>query len=256
MKRDLKLRFLGTGTIYPDPERSCSATILETPKGNILIDIGAGTLRRMAVEGIDIHSIKYIFITHFHPDHIGDLIPFLFALRNFRKEAEEGILRIWGPVGLHRFVQGMERAYGKWVQFSGDEVKFYELKRRLLDFPGFRLIWSKVTHTQESVGFRFEIDKRVIVFSGDTGYCQELIRLSKDADVAVIECSHADKFAVKGHLSPSLTAKIAETATAKKIILNHFYPDALENNPVEIARKYYRGEIIMANDSDTFTIPA
>ena len=255
MSRELKLRFLGTGTILPDPQRSCSATILETPKEKILIDIGAGTLRRMATEGVDIHSVNYIFITHFHPDHIGDLVPFLFAIHNSRKENSDNVLRVWGPVGLYRFVQSMERAYGKWIQYSSEEVKFYEMKRRLLDFPGFRLIWSKVIHTQESVGLRFEIGDKIIAFSGDSGYCQELIRLCKDADIAVLECSHADEFAVKGHLSPSLAAKIAEDASAKAMVLHHFYADALQGNPLEIAQKYYHGEITFANDGDLITLP-
>ncbi len=255
MSQEIQIRFLGTGTIIPDPGRSCSATLLETPKETLLIDIGAGTLRRMAIEGVDIHRINYVFITHFHPDHIGDLVPFLFALHNSRKNDDSSVLRVWGPVGLYRFVQSMERAYGKWIQYSSETVKFYEMKRRLLDFPGFRLIWSKVIHTQESVGLRFEIANKVVAFSGDSGYCQELIRLCKDADIAVLECSHADEFAVKGHLSPSLAAKIAESAGAKKVLLNHLYPDVLQGDPLRIAKKYYNGDITMVNDGDLIRLP-
>ncbi|RMF56222.1 MAG: MBL fold metallo-hydrolase [Calditrichaeota bacterium] len=254
MSQELKLHFLGTGTISPDPERSCSCVLLQTPKENILIDIGAGSLRRMAIEGIDVNSIHYIFVTHFHPDHVSDLIPFLFALHNARNEQGQ-LLRVWGPPGLFRFIQSMERAYGKWVQYSTDMVKFYEMKRRLLDFPGFRLIWNKVIHTQESVGLRFEVANHVVAFSGDSGYCQELIRLCKEADIAVLECSHADEFAVKGHLSPSLAAKIAEEAAVKKLILTHFYPDALNSNLLEIAQKYYSGEVVLASDGDSYSIP-
>ncbi len=248
MNDQIKLHFLGTGTIFPDPNRSCSATILETPRDKILVDIGAGTLRRMAIDGIDIHSINYIFLTHFHPDHVGDLVPLLFALRNTRTESSEAVLRVWGPVGLFRFVQSMERAYGRWIQYSSDEVKFYELKRRLLDFPGFRVIWNKVVHNQESVGFRFEVSGKSIAFSGDSGYCQDLIRLCKDADVAVVECAHADELAVKGHLSPSLAAQIAEKAGVKKTIFNHFYPDVMKTDPSAILKKYYHGDVVIAED--------
>ncbi len=254
MNGQLRLHFLGTGTIFPDPDRSCSATLLETPKGNLLVDIGSGALRRMAVDGFDIFDINYIFLTHFHPDHVGDLIPLLFAIRNMRKANDDRVLRIWGPVGLYRFVQGMERAYGKWVQYSSRDVKFYELKRRLVDFPGFRVIWNKVVHNQESVGYRFEIGNKIIAFSGDSGYCQDLIRLCKDADIAVIECAHADEFAVKGHLSPSLAAKIAENAAAKKMVMVHFYPDVLKGDPLKVAQKYYSGEIVMPNDGESISI--
>ena len=164
------------------------------------------------------------------------------------------MLRIWGPVGLFRFVQSMERAYGKWIQYTSEDVKFYELKRRLLDFPGFRVIWSKVIHNQESVGFRFEIGGKAVAFSGDSGYCQDLIRLCKDADLAVVECAHADEMAVKGHLSPSLAAQIAEKAGIKKTIFNHFYPDVLASDPSEVMKKYYHGDIMLANDGDEVSL--
>jgi ribonuclease BN (tRNA processing enzyme) len=134
-------------------------------------------------------------------------------------------------------------------------VKFYELKRRLLDFPGFRVIWSKVIHNQESVGYRFEVGGKIVVFSGDSGYCQDLIRLCKDADLAVVECAHADAAAVKGHLSPSLAAQIAEKAGVKKAVFNHFYPDVLENDPAVILKKYYHGQIMIARDGDEVAIP-
>lgn len=254
MATGLSLHFLGTGTITPDPQRSCSGTLLDTPKERILVDAGAGTLRRLAEAGIPLHGISYLFITHFHPDHVGDLIPLIFALRNIRPPEVTTPLRIWGPAGLRRFMQGMERAYGKWVSAGDEQVKIYELKRRLLDFPGFRVIWGHVLHTQESVGYRFEIGGKVLGFSGDSGYCEELIRLFKDADLAVLECSHADEFAVKGHLSPSLAARIAQEAGVKKMVLNHFYPDALNSNLMKVASKYFPGEIVLAADGDIISI--
>ncbi len=255
MNDSLSIRFLGTGTLFPDPHRSCSATLLDLPRTRILIDIGAGTLRRMAEFGVAPESINYIFLTHFHPDHISDLAMLLFTLRNLRRpDAPAGPLCVWGPQGLFRFVQGLERSYGKWFQFEPEEVRFYELRRRLLDFPGFRVIWDKVLHTQESVGYRFEAAGRVMAFSGDSGYCQELIRLCAAADLAVIECSHADQHAVKGHLSPSLAAKIAQEAGVRKIVFNHFYPDVLQEDPLSVAAKYFGGDILLANDGDVIEL--
>lgn len=254
MNSQIKLHFLGTGTILSGSQRSCSATIIEIPELKILVDIGVGTFRRMAAEGIDVNSIDYIFLTHFHPDHISDLVPFLFAVKNSRKSEDSRTLRVWGPKGFYQFIESMEHGYGHWLKFPEKHVEFYELRRQLYDFSGFRLIWHKVIHSNESVGYRFEIEGKVVVFSGDSGYCQELIRLCKDATVAVLECSHQDEFAVKGHLTPSLAGKIAENASVNKMILNHFYPKVLEVNPVEVAAKYFGGEVVIANDGDRICI--
>lgn len=255
MNIDIQIRFLGTGTILSGPDRSCSATIIETPGEKILIDIGAGTLRRMAAEGVDIHSIDYIFITHFHPDHIADLVPFLFALKNSRQPGRKSPLRIWGPQGFYNYIESMNRAYGRWLEPGKEEARLQELNPRIIDFPGFRVIWDKTLHSIESVGYRFEIGEKIIAFSGDSGYCPELVRLCQGVHLAVLECSFPDEFAVQGHLSPALAARIGEEAAARRLVLNHFYPVTLQSDPCEIARKYFRGEIIIANDGDVIFIP-
>jgi len=255
MSQDVNVKFIGTGSIAPDPDRSCTCIFLETLKEKILIDIGCGALHRLAEEKIDIHSVNYIFITHFHPDHIGDLVSFLFALRNTRIERPQERLQVWGPKGLLNFIRAMETAYGRWVQDSAMNVRFSELGRRLLDFPGFRVLWNKVIHKSESVAYRFEIGETAISFSGDSGYCQELIRICREVDIAILECSHPDEHAVEGHLSPSLSAKIAHEAKAKKMVLTHFYPDAIRSDLESVARKFFGGEIILAKDGMNISLP-
>ena len=256
MSHQINVKFIGTGTIAPDPDRSCTCTLIETPKEKILLDIGCGSLHRLAEENIDIHLVNYIFLTHFHPDHIGDLIPFLFSLRNTRKESPAERLQVWGPQGLLSFVRAMETAYGRWIQDSAMNVRFSELGRHLLDFPGFRVLWNKVIHKTESVAYRLEIGDAAISFSGDSGYCPELIRICKGADIAVLECSHADEHAVEGHLSPSLSAKIAHEAEAKTMVLTHFYPDAARSDLESVASKFFRGEIILARDGMEISLPS
>ncbi len=244
----LRLTFLGTGSILPDPGRSCSSFLIETAKEKILVDAGPGTLRRLEEAGVTPSELTYIFVTHFHPDHISDLVPILFALRNTHDLPEGTLLRVWGPRGFIHFMHGMEIAYGKWLHSQDGLFKFYELKRRLLDFPGFRLIWGKVIHKNESVGFRFEIDGKIICYSGDSGYCVELTRLCREADLAILECSFPDELAVEGHLSPSLAGKIASTAKAKKLVLTHFYPGTTDSNLLEVAQKFFSGPVELAED--------
>jgi ribonuclease BN (tRNA processing enzyme) len=255
MSYNINLKFIGTGTISPNPDRSCTCILLETPKEKILIDIGSGSLHRLAIENIDIHSINYIFLTHFHPDHIGDLIPFLFAIRNTRTMYRKEKLHVVGPKGLMNFLKGAETSYGRWIKDPVMNVKYSELGRRLLDYPGFRVIWNKVIHKTESVGYRFEIGEYIISFSGDSGYCRELINLCQKADIAILECSHADEHAIEGHLSPSLSAKIAEEASVGKMFLTHFYPDALESDIINVASKFYNGKIVLAEDGMEISLP-
>jgi hypothetical protein len=169
----------------------------------------------------------------------------------YRKEK----LHVVGPKGLMNFLKGAETSYGRWIKDPVMNVKYSELGRRLLDYPGFRVIWNKVIHKTESVGYRFEIGEYIISFSGDSGYCRELINLCQKADIAILECSHADEHAIEGHLSPSLSAKIAEEASVGKMFLTHFYPDALESDIINVASKFYDGKIVLAEDGMEISLP-
>ena len=46
-----------------------------------LLDLGAGTLRSMLQWGLNFNQIDLLALSHRHPDHVGDLVPFLFATR-------------------------------------------------------------------------------------------------------------------------------------------------------------------------------
>ncbi|GAB4376551.1 MAG: MBL fold metallo-hydrolase [Calditrichia bacterium] len=255
MASDVKVRLLGTGTILADANRYCSSVLVETRKEKILIDAGPGTLYRIKQIGLAPEDIHFIFLTHFHPDHVCDLVPILFALKNPYSGSKKLSLRIWGPRGFNNFMHNLELAYGKWIHSFNEQIQFNELKRQLIDFPGFRVIWEKVVHKYESVGYRFEIGNQVIAISGDSGYCPELIRLSRNADLAILECSFPDELAVEGHLSPSLAARIAQEAKAKQLVLTHFYPGTIESDLVEVAQKYFNGPIHLAEDLMEFAIP-
>jgi ribonuclease BN (tRNA processing enzyme) len=87
-----------------------------------------------------------------------------------------------------------------------------------------------------------------VVYSGDTDYSENLIALSKDADVLICESAVPDDFRVKGHLTPSLAGDIATRAGVKKLILTHFYPEC-DNADIEFeVRKAYDGPLVLAED--------
>jgi ribonuclease BN (tRNA processing enzyme) len=54
---------------------------MQTGGENLLFDCGPGTMRRLLEIGVSIFDISYLFLSHFHPDHSGELASFLFALK-------------------------------------------------------------------------------------------------------------------------------------------------------------------------------
>ena len=75
----MEITILGSGTATPSLDRNASGLMIRAAETWALVDMGPGTLRRMCEAGIDARLIDLILITHFHPDHVSDLAPFLFA---------------------------------------------------------------------------------------------------------------------------------------------------------------------------------
>ena len=75
----MKITILGSGTAVPSLQRNSSGVLIQDNGVNSLVDFGYGNLRQLLNLGITYHDIDRIFFTHNHPDHMCDLIPFLFG---------------------------------------------------------------------------------------------------------------------------------------------------------------------------------
>jgi ribonuclease BN (tRNA processing enzyme) len=128
-------------------------------------------------------------------------------------------------------------------------MKIEELSTREKDkkeFDNFTILSAPVNHTPHSLGLRVEDNSgKVIVYSGDTGYCEEIVDLSSDADLLIIESSFPDGEGIKGHLTPSQAGDIATRSEAKRLLLTHFYPECLKVDIEAQCRKTYQGELIL-----------
>jgi len=106
-----------------------------------------------------------------------------------------------------------------------------------------------VEHNPESIAFRITgAGGRSVVYSGDTDYSENLIELSKNADLLICESALPDDYRIKGHLTPSLAGAIATRAGVKKLVLTHFYPEC-DKTDIELeCRKTYAGQLVLAED--------
>ena len=76
----MKITVLGSGTAVPDLQRNSAGYLLEEKGHRFLIDFGYGTVHQLLHLGITYHDIDRIFLTHPHPDHMCDLVPFLYSV--------------------------------------------------------------------------------------------------------------------------------------------------------------------------------
>ncbi len=247
----MDIYIIGSGTCIPSLSRASPALAIKIDDKNLLIDSGSGTLRQLLKVGISYDQIDYILYSHFHPDHMGDLIHFLFASKYAPSYQREDPFFIIAPKGFQEFYKKLKSVYMKWITPKKGLMKIIEMDIASLDvrkFTNFTLRTSPVKHTKHSIAFRIEAHGCVVVYSGDSDYCDSLIRLAKDADVLICECSFPDEMKIEGHMTPSTTGTVAALSGCKKLILTHFYPVCNKYDIYGQCRKKYKGKLIIAKD--------
>ena len=249
----MEMILLGSGTGIPINYRaSPSLALINLDAGPILFDMGPGTMRQLIRAGINHEKIKRIFITHFHPDHTADLIHLMFATRNPSILKRRKPFVITGPRGTKDFIQRLQEAYDDWISLPPEIMSIEELDIGIKvekDYHSFGITVMPTKHTPGSIAYRVDdTSGKSLVYSGDTGFCNEIVDLAKGADLLILECSFPDGQEVEGHLTPSQAGRIASLAGAKRLLLTHFYPECLATDIAGQCRKSYEGELILGND--------
>jgi ribonuclease BN (tRNA processing enzyme) len=107
---------------------------------------------------------------------------------------------------------------------------------------GLRVTAVPVEHYDiEAYGFRVE-GERVLAYSGDTGPCDALAELARDADLFVCEATleRADLDGPeRGHLAADEAAAAAELAGAKRLLLTHRPQELVLPGTVELVSDGY-----------------
>lgn len=249
----MQIIVLGSGTGVPLHERGSPSIVLILRDSHpILLDMGPGVLRQLSRLGLRHEEVHRIFLTHFHPDHTADLVPFLFATRYPPVLARREPFIISGPMGLEAFLNKLQKPFGKWIHISPELLKVEELNTRKpekTEVGDLHLISQPVQHTDASLAYRFETASGAnFVFSGDTGFCDEIVDLAEGTDLLILECAFPDGEDISRHLSPATAGMIAQRAKVKKLLLLHFYPEVLSTDIAGQCRKTYTGELILGRD--------
>ena len=251
-KSGINLTILGSGTCVPSLERSSCSVMMEVGDTRLLFDSGPGTMRRLLKTGTTIFDVDYIFYSHFHPDHTAELVPLLFATKYPDMDQRQAVLTIVAGLGFEDFYAGLKSVYGKWIELGSELVKIIQMDNRSADsqqLNNFTVQSAPVVHNPESIAYRItSADGRSVVYSGDTDYSENLIGLSKEADMLICESSLPDDLRLSGHLTPSLAGDIATRAGVKKLVLTHFYPQCDKANIAQECRKTYGGPLVLAED--------
>lgn len=242
---------LGSGTCVPSLRRSACAVLVEIGRSRLLFDVGPGTLRRLLEAGVGHDELTHLFLSHFHPDHSGELVPLLFATK-YPALRRGHPLVVTGGSGVREFFRRLEGVYGRWIELppgllAVDEMHTTGPDQREGD--GFRIDSRPMRHNPESLAYRVTARSgQAVVYSGDTAYCEALVELSRGADLLICEAAFPEAAAVPGHLTPAQAGDLARRAGVGRLLLTHFYPECDAADVEGECRRTYDGPLLLAED--------
>lgn len=221
--------FLGTGDAFSAGGRHQAGYLVRAQHGTFLLDCGAGTLTAMKREGYDAARIDAVVISHLHGDHFAGL-PFLFLHYRY-EEPRQRPLRIAGPPGTRERVWDLYRA--AYRELAAEPLpfalEFVEMPPGApVELGGVGLEPFRVPHQEKdiSLGMRVHVDSRTILYSGDTGWTEELVARSQGTQLFICECSFFET-RVPFHLDYPRLAENRARFGAARMILTHLGREVL-----------------------------
>ena len=244
----MKITILGSGTAVPSLQRNSAGVLLQQDSKNWLIDFGYGNLKQLLNLGITYHDIDRIFFTHNHPDHICDLIPFLFGAR-YQNDPRTKVLSIIAGPGFGAFYKQLMSTFKQWLIPKSYNVEIIEQDEAVVEYDSCTVETRKVRHIEISRGYRITCPNGIsVAISGDTDICEEMVLLGRNTDLMILECAFPDDMKVRGHLTPRLCGQLAQKAACKTLCLTHFYPPCDLEEVRRVCSEEFSGKIVLAED--------
>lgn len=262
-----------------------------------LIDAGDGVAGQLYRAGVPFTNIRQIFITHNHDDHnagwgtlmgrawtSGQYEPMTVYGPKGTESMRKGFLQYFAPNAAAHYLEGAVNVPPEKVilakEIRGPGLVYEDANIRVTAVENCHYHFSKGSpgyQWQQSFAFRFQTPDRVIVFSGDTGPCGDVLsKFAAGADILVHEVidlagieAQLNERATKGdyqragqiealmnhmrteHTTAEEVGRVAKDAGVKMVILSHLVTGNVTNgDKVYIADvgKHYSGPVVVARD--------
>ncbi|MBV9423704.1 MAG: MBL fold metallo-hydrolase [Solirubrobacterales bacterium] len=243
----VRLTFIGSGDAFASGGRFQACLLLEGAPEPLLIDCGASSLVALKRAGVDPASLGWVALSHLHGDHFAGL-PFLILDGQFAGRTRP--LVIAGPPGTRdRMERTFEALYpGATSAERAFETRFIEFEERAPCELGPAVITPfEVRHGSGAPAYalRVQYGERLIAYSGDTEWTDNLIAVADSADLFVCECNFFDR-EVPGHLDYRTLAAHRNELTCRRLVITHMQDDMLA--------RVGEADVEAASDGAVFTL--
>jgi ribonuclease BN (tRNA processing enzyme) len=214
----MQVTVVGCAGSFPGPDSPASCYLIEADDFRLVLDLGNGALgalqRYTALSDVDA-----ICLSHLHADHCIDMISYS-VFQNYHPEAPQPRIPVYGPPGT---ADRLALALGSHSKGMADAFEFAALTPGTIEIGPLRITTALMRHPVVTFGFRIEHAGQVVTYSADTGPCDELVTLARDADLLLAEASFTEgpDLPPDLHLTAREAAEHAARAGAGELVLTH-----------------------------------
>jgi ribonuclease Z len=279
----MRIWILGSGTPTPSLQRMCSGYLVQIGASYIAFDHGFGAHHRLLELGVRATQVTHLFLTHHHYDHIGDYARLLLT-RWDQGGGRVPELKVFGPPPLKHITERLfaeDGAFGPDLRARTRDQCSLDLYRArggigerkrpapiitelgpadIVKDEDWEVRVTPVSHFTPYLtcyAYRLTHDGRSLVYSGDTGPTDSLVRLAASCDVLIHMCHYLSGTAPSADFARSCTghlelAGMARDAGVKTLVLTHITeqldrPGIRERVTSEMA-EVFKGDILFGND--------
>ncbi|HEX3010943.1 MAG TPA: MBL fold metallo-hydrolase [Syntrophomonadaceae bacterium] len=223
--------------LKPEYNRTRSGALITTRKGNVLIDASPDIRIQLIRDRIS--QIEYIFLTHWHYDHMGGLGEFEFYVRLERINK----LPLYLPPGaVDNFAGVFPHLMDVFDIIPWQFNKCY-------DFGDVFLTPLEARHSIETAGILVESKKKRLAYFPDTaGLPEETAKKVQGVDCLICDATfHGENWFPNSHMTAEQAIALGKQINAKQTLLTHMsihYSQAVTTEQLEKEISEYPGVMI------------
>ena len=255
----VRITVLGCSGSVGGPDSAASGYLLSAPDTPpVVVDFGNGVLGALQ-RYVDPGDVS-VLLSHLHADHCLDL-PGLFVWRRYHPNPPEGRALMYGPSDTwSRLAAASSPQGGELDEFSDIFDIRPWVEAEPVGLGSLSVLPRLVSHPTESYGMRItDPSGAVLVYSGDTGVCDAVVDLARDADVFLCEASWTHAPANRPphvHLSGTEAGRIAAKANVAELLLTHIPPWTSREDVIGEAKAEFDGPVRAVVCGETFDVRA
>jgi len=285
---EIRVSILGSGLPWVTRSQAAGSVLVEVgnPEMDVFVfDLGAGSLANFSGLQVPVTSLKNVFFSHLHADHIAD---YLTLMGSYVKAGRLDPVEVWGGAsddparGTATFVDLIQQALAwdhasmtGYAPITGAHATAHEVPydrtEIVYERNGVTITSFPVIHVLNgAVGFRIDYDEQSVVFSGDTKPTMTLVEAAQGCDLLIHETFlPAETFAElvsfpieqarmvvnEGHTPANAAGVVFDMVQPKMAAMWHCHVIDGYIDPVfEGVRTAYSGAVTLCQDLTVFNV--